>query len=103
MPRGKTQKSLNLISACARILEEIQPATVRAVCYRLFVARLIPSMARRHIRPVYDQLKDARERGLISWDWIVDETREPERAPTWRNPAAFIRVMQRAYRRDYWT
>jgi hypothetical protein len=102
MPRGKTQKSLSLIAHCQRILAEIQPATVRAVCYRLFVAGLIPSMSRKHIRPVYDQLKDARERGMIDWDWIVDETREPERAQTWRDPDKFIRTVQRAYRRDYW-
>jgi hypothetical protein len=34
--------------------------------------------------------------------WIVDETRGPERAPTWRDPDRFIQVVQRAYRRDYW-
>jgi hypothetical protein len=59
-------------------------------------------MARKHIRPVYEQLKDARERGMIPWDWIADETREPERAPTWRDPERFVRVVQRSYRRDYW-
>src|SRR5919108_3510197 len=102
MPRAKTQRSLTLISHCQRVLAEIQPATVRAVCYRLFVAGLIPSMSRKHIRPVYDQLQDARERGMIPWDWIVGETREPERAATWRDPERFIRVVQRSYRRDYW-
>jgi len=60
-------------------------------------------MARKDIRAVYDQLKDAREREVIPWRWIVDETREPEYAPTWRDPESFIRTMLRSYRRDYWT
>jgi hypothetical protein len=68
MPRAKTQRSLDLIAACKRILVEIQPATIRAVCYRLFVEGRIQSMSRKHIRPVYDQLKDARERGRIDMD-----------------------------------
>ena len=42
--RGKAQKSLELIDAAREILEEIQPASVRAVCYRLFVAGLIANM-----------------------------------------------------------
>ncbi|MDQ2963218.1 MAG: hypothetical protein M3R31_08700 [Pseudomonadota bacterium] len=41
--RGKAQKTIALIYAARRILEEIQPASVRAVCYRLFVAGVIPS------------------------------------------------------------
>ena len=46
MPRGKTQRSLDLIDACYAILQEIHPATVRAVCYQLFIRRLLPSMAK---------------------------------------------------------
>jgi len=42
--RGKSRASIELIAAAAEILREIQPATVRAVCCRLFVAGLIPSM-----------------------------------------------------------
>lgn len=49
MSRGKSGRSIKLIAAAQCILEEIQPASVRAVCYRLFVEGLIPYMgARRH-------------------------------------------------------
>lgn len=44
--RGKSAGSLALIEASHRILAEIQPASVRAVCYRLFIEGLIPSMSR---------------------------------------------------------
>ena len=51
---------------------------------------------------VYRLLKEARERGIIPWEWIVDETRELEQRPSWSDPAAFVRTVSRAYRRDFW-
>jgi hypothetical protein len=102
MPRGKTQRSLALIAACADILQEIQPATVRAVCYQLFIRQLIPSMAKTCTNRMSTQLVYAREQGLIPWDWVLDETREAERQGTWANPQAFIPAVMRSYRRDRW-
>src|SRR5439155_7943632 len=51
---------------------------------------------------VSTQLVYAREQGLIPWEWVVDETREAERAPTWEDPAEYARAVQRSYRRDRW-
>lgn len=48
------------------------------------------------------QLVYAREQGVIPWEWIVDETREAERVPSWSDPEAFARVVQASYRRDRW-
>lgn len=100
--RGKAAKSIKLVAAAQRILEEIQPATVRAVCYRLFVAGLIPSMDRKHVNAVGTQLVWAREQGIIPWDHIVDETREIERVATWNDPEEIIRTAVKSYRKDYW-
>jgi hypothetical protein len=83
MPRGKTQRTLSLINACYDILAEIHPATVRAVCYQLFIRKLLPSMAKTCTNRVSTQLVYAREEEIIPWAWIVDETREPERPGTW--------------------
>jgi hypothetical protein len=102
MPRGKTAQSLALIEAAREILSEIQPATVRAVCYRLFTQGLIESMAKSNTNRVSTQLVYAREQGLIRWDWIVDETREAERVATWADPERFIDTVERSYRRDRW-
>lgn len=102
MPRGKSQRSRELIHACYSILEEIQPATVRAVCYRLFTQGLLESMAKTCTNRVSTQLVYALEQGMIPWAWIVDETREAERPSTWKDPATYIRVVQRSYRRDRW-
>jgi hypothetical protein len=101
--RGRAQKTIDLVDACIHILEEIQPATVRAVCYRLFVAKLIPSMEKTNTNRISRLLTQAREDGALDWDWVVDETREPERISSWQDVAEFGESVKRAYRRDYWT
>lgn len=101
--RGKSKQSIALIAASATILEEIQPATVRAVCYRLFIQKLIPSMAKANTDKVSKQLVYAREIGALRWGWIVDETREAERIASWNSPEEIISTAVDQYRKDYWT
>jgi hypothetical protein len=100
--RGKSAKSLELIDAAYDILAEIQPATVRAVCYRLFVAGKLAAMTKNETNRVSTQLVYARMEGIIPWEWIVDETRQVERKPSWADPAAYIRAVSKSYRRDRW-
>ena len=101
--RGMAQASLDLIEAMHEIAEAAQPITGRGVGYKLFTAGLIPSMATKEMRRVYRLLKEARERGIIPWDWIVDETREIEhRIASWADPEEYLRVVSRSYRRDFW-
>ena len=102
MGRGKSAKSLALIDACYDILAEIQPATVRAVCYKLFTRGLIASMAKNETNRVSSQLVYARSQDIIPWEWIVDETRQVERKPSWADPATYVRAVSRSYRRDRW-
>jgi len=64
--------------------------------------RLIPDMSKASTARVSKQLVYARETGCIPWAWIVDETREPERVPSWDAPEQFARVVQHSYRRDRW-
>jgi hypothetical protein len=91
-----------LIQRAKNLLEEIQPAGVRAVCYRLFVNDWLPSMAKNDTDTVSRHLVWAREQEIIPWEWIVDETRPVERDPQWTDIRSFMRTVQRAYRRDYW-
>ena len=84
------------------IAEEAQPITGRGVGYKLFTAGLIPSMATSDMARVYRLLKEARERELIPWDWIVDETRALERVATWNHPEQYVECVSRSYRRDFW-
>jgi hypothetical protein len=100
--RGRAAASLSLVEAAIDILEQVQPATVRAVCYQLFTRKVIASMARNEINRVSRLLREARERGEIPWSSIVDETREPERINAWENPTKFVECVRRSYRRDRW-
>jgi hypothetical protein len=102
MSRGKGQQTLRIIQEAWAILEEIEPATVRAVCYRLFVAGLILDMSKSSTNSVSRLLKLAREEDEIPWEWIVDESREAETVDTWNNPDEIIRAAVRGYRRNYW-
>jgi hypothetical protein len=100
--RGRAKKSLALIDAMFAIAEAAQPITGRGVGYKLFTKKLIPSMSTRDMHAVYRLLKEAREEGSIPWEWIVDETRELEKVAMWDDPAAFVRTVSNAYRREFW-
>lgn len=100
--RGKSQRSLDLIKVMYDIAAESEPITGRGVGYKLFSLNLIPSMERKVMAGVYRLLKLAREKGTIPWEWIVDETRTLEQVATWNDPAQYMRVVARSYRRDFW-
>jgi hypothetical protein len=100
--RGMAQASLDLIEAMSRIAMASQPITGRGIGYKLFTTGLIPSMSTKGMQRVYRLLKEAREQGYIDWTWIVDETRELERQPSWQDPAEYVECVHRSYRRDFW-
>ena len=100
--RGRSQRSKDLIEASRQILLEIEPASVRAVCYKLFIRRLIESMAKSETNKISRLLTLARENDEIPWAWIVDETREAERISAWDNPQDYARCVAKSYRKDYW-
>jgi hypothetical protein len=100
--RGMAQRSLDLIDVMKAEAKAAKPITGRGVGYKLFVRGLIPSMGNADMQRVYRLLREARERGIIPWSWIVDETRELERVATWDNPAEYAEATVRDYRRDYW-
>ena len=77
--RGMARRSLDLIEAMYVAAKAAQPITGRGVGYKLFTRGLIASMARSEMQRVYRLLKEAREQGIIPWEWIVDETRDFER------------------------
>jgi hypothetical protein len=102
MGRGRSAKSLDLVAAAYAILEEIQPATVRAVCYQLFVRGLTSGMDKVNTNRVGSLLTRAREEDEIPWEWIVQDGRAIESLPSWNDPAAFARGVQHSYRRNKW-
>jgi len=102
MPRGLATKTLDLIDACHEILAAEQPLTVRGVCYRLFNRKLIPNMGKNSTARVSTVLTTAREREMIPWTWIVDETRQIAGWANWEDPNRFLAETQDRYRKDHW-
>lgn len=102
MGRGKHPASLALIEEARVVLEEIHPASVRAVCYQLFIRNKLESMAAQNTKRVGNQLVYAREHDIIPWEWVVDETRGIEKTPTWSTPDAFVDTALWVYRKDWW-
>jgi len=100
--RGKSRRTLELVAAAKAILEEIQPASIRAVCYRLFTMGVTENMSKAETNKVSTQLTWAREIGIIPWSWVVDDTRKPEHVNAWENPAEYVEAVRRSYRRDRW-
>jgi hypothetical protein len=71
--------------------------------YKLFTRGLIPSMSKNDMQKVYRLLRITREQGDITWESIVDETRELERVATWDVPEEYAAdATARDYRRDFW-
>jgi hypothetical protein len=91
-----------MVAAARDILAEIQPATVRAVCYKLFTLDLIGKMTKANTDKVSRALVWARETNQIPWEWIVDETRDVEQTPAWSDPQSLISAAVSQYRKDYW-
>jgi len=100
--RGRAKGTLDLIDTCKEIIEQVHPITVRGVCYRLFVAGLIDSMAVKNTQKISRLLVQAREADVIPWEWIVDDSRRTEGEPHWQNLRDYCEVIQRSYRRDFW-
>jgi hypothetical protein len=101
--RGKSKSRLELRQACYERLQETQPASVRSVAYYLFnVLQLIPSMHKREVARVGDEIRQAREDGTIPWEWVVDESRQLEKRPSWNDPEEFMESVIPQYRLDYW-
>jgi hypothetical protein len=100
--RGLAAKSLHLIREAYQILAEIQPASVRSVCYQLFNRKIIADMSKGETQKVSRLLVHAREEGFIPWAWIVDETRSPDRVSAWTNLADYGETILRSYRRNFW-
>jgi hypothetical protein len=100
--RGKAQKTVALLAECYDILEDIQPTTVRGVCYQLFTKGFIPNMGKNETSKISKLLTAARETGHIPWEWLVDETREAETINSWTDPAAYSEAVLRSYRKDFW-
>lgn len=100
--RGRSKATIELLEACKEIIQEVQPITVRGVCYRLFVAGPIDSMAVKNTQKISRLLTWAREEEIIPWEWIVDESRQTIVWSQYADLVEYSRQVERWYKRDFW-
>lgn len=102
MGRGRSQSSHNIIDAAVAVVEECQPITVRGVAYKLFAMGLIKSMKTSEYRKVQRLVLEAREEGIINWEYIVDDGRPTQRPSVFASPRSFTNAVESSWRADPW-
>jgi hypothetical protein len=99
----RTRAELEVLDrALAKIVAEIQPATVRQVFYQGVVRGLVPKDEARGYKVVQRRLVKLRETGEIPHGWITDNVRLVRGHNRYGGPEDFARVAAEFYRRDYW-
>jgi len=94
-------KTILLVEMARRILAEYHPMTVRQVYYQLVSGQVIKNN-RSEYQPVSNALVQARQDGVIPWEWIEDRLRRPHEVGMWDDLADFSETAIHAYRRDTW-
>jgi hypothetical protein len=85
------------------ILEESSPQTVRQVYYALTVRGAIAKTETEYQRTVVRLLVDMRERGVIPFEWIADNTRWMRKPSTFTGLEACLEATAEQYRRNLWS
>jgi hypothetical protein len=104
MAQREWEATTKLIDAAIRILKQIQPATIRQTFYQLVVALVIENCTADY-RRVSRVLTIARRDGRVSFEWIVDRSRQTVDGTDWHDLKQLTRWMNQhliAYRRDRW-
>lgn len=96
------EETFALQSAIIEVITEIQePMTVRQIFYRL-VAGGYPKEESFYSK-VQRNLLDMRERGLLPYDLIADNSRSFYQPTAYSSLAKMLEEQQTFYRRDFWT
>jgi hypothetical protein len=98
---AKHAKTIMLIETAREILRAGHPMTVRQVYYQL-VSRQVIENKRTAYQAVSNALVDARQEGVIPWEWIEDRLRRPRAVQMWEDLGDFAETVRKAYRRDVW-
>ncbi len=94
-------KTLALIEEARSVLSEYNPMTLRQVYYQL-VSRQVLENSRSSYQRLSRALVEARQQGLIPWEWIEDRVRRPREVGMWPDVADFLETIRHSYRKDVW-
>ena len=97
-------KADNLPLACVatELLAKHQPDTVRGVMYSVVSAGWLPDTSHKSYSRIQRLLNILRKRGVIPFDWIVDNIRSTIKPSSWSGLGSFADTVAEAYRKDFW-
>lgn len=105
VPRKFGPKALSTIETANKIIREYSAQgfdlTLRQLYYQ-FVARDVIPNTQRDYKNLGSIINDARLAGLVSWNAIVDRTRELRGNNHWDSPADIVRGAAAQYQIDKW-
>ena len=96
----KPQKHVQLLSDIRKFVVENQPVTVRQVYYHFVSTQDLESKVESY-NLIKRLLTKARLCGFIDFDWIVDDTRSPDKTSSWSNINEILDAAIRQYRSDW--
>ena len=99
---GLRQKTLPLAAVALELLAKEKPTTVRAVMYRVVSAGWLPNTSDKSYDRIQRLLGNLRKKGVIPYDWLVDNIRVTEKPSSWSGLADFADTVRDAYRKDLW-
>ena len=86
---------------CLEYANQGYDLTLRQLYYQFVARALIPNTDRSYKR-LGNIVSDARLLGYLDWDYIVDRTRTPNKAPSWASPAELIEAAASQYQEPVW-
>lgn len=92
------ERNLEAIFELRKFAEKNKPITVRQGYYHLKVLGLLTEGK---YKEVVRLLKKMRMAGLIRMEWIVDDTRHPEKTSSWINIKEILNAAIKQYRSDW--
>jgi hypothetical protein len=102
-PRGATAE---LIEHAVAITEEYRKAgfdmTLRQLYYQFVARDLIPN-SQKSYNKIGQIVRNARMGGMMSWETIVDRTRNLKKRPHWLTPSALLEQSSTWYGEDCWS
>ena len=116
--RGRSDSTKKLVEYARLLLATDHPQTLRQLHYAIFSRQEIDYANDRASYARLSRVTTTARRSYRAWSlggeigpepaasippgWMVDEGRQPETANVWRDAAAYIETVKRAYRRDNW-
>jgi hypothetical protein len=99
---GLRSKNLELAAVATQIALGEQPITLRGLMYRVVSAGWLPSTDKQHYTRLGRIMTTLRERGVVPFEWIVDNVRTTDKPSSWSGLEDFAETVKRAYRKDFW-